>query len=83
MVELGMIHEKKEEEDCLVFLEAQGRMEENIKTKQQFMKKGKNRNLLMDLWNILIGKKLGEILDKYALLVGKTKITIKILLFIQ
>ena len=66
-----MIHGMKEEEDYQDFLEVKDNVEENIKTELQFMNKGKNKNLLMDLWNILIGERQKENRDKYVLIVGK------------
>ena len=46
------------------FLGVKGITGENIKIKLLFMKKGKSKNLLMALWNILIGERLEEILDQ-------------------
>lgn len=73
MVELGMIPGQKKEGDYQERLEVKEIVEENIKTKLQFMKKGKSKNLLMALWNILIGERSKEIQDKYVLIVGKNK----------
>jgi len=71
-VELGLIDGNQEGGDYLDCLEEQENMEEPIKIKQLYMKKDKNKNSLMVLLNILIGKRLKEILNKYALKAGKT-----------
>lgn len=51
-------------------------MEGNTKIKPQFMKKGKSKNLQMDLWNILIGERLEGIQGLYVLILGKNKLNL-------